>query len=680
MCRDHCGVEKGNGGLKPGRQKNEKMRKRAIYRLGVYILAVHMLLANILWCSASENGPDEKPASAISSVSVSPGSTVVSKGSTYAFVAYVTGRNDYSQEVVWSVHGQTSQSTFIDGKGILNVGSDETSPSLIVKAVSRQDSSYSATALATVQTSNYTIQGKASPDNGGTVSGSGTVQEGGYTVLEAVAKDGYQFDYWMENGTIVSTERRLELNNITGSRELTAMFSKNRFDISFICWPAGAGTVSGQGTYDKGSSVTMKAEPAGGYRFVNWSENGNILSTEPEYSVNNISRDMNFLATFDRSRTYAITASVSSFGGTVVPEGRSTVSEGSGVSYVVIPEDGYVINAVYVDGKSVGAVSSYSFSDVKKDHTISADFVAASVKNDDENKAKSETVNKPEDEEGKADQTDEAEKASDPSSSDEDRTDAHEDEPQVLTGTLKYLDISVQEAERMIQEKDDMKLLAGALETGDLQMTVRNDFADKGKEISSIANYEGLLDDLLTEEEKLEMVQGKLPVTIDFQIKAADEKEKESLIEPFEENKLPGMTIGQYFTMHLVKTGQDDVQSITEIPQELKIVLNIPGDLRTEKRKFYVLRLYTAEDGSLDFAQLLDEDDNPDTITFSTDRITDCAIAYIDWASGNAGDSEHSEDAGGEKGMINVIGIMAVALAAAVTLLLLWRFTARKRR
>ena len=40
-----------------------------------------------------------------------------------------------------------------------------------------------------------------------------------------------------------------------------------------------------------------------------------------------------------------------------------------------------------------------------------------------------------------------------------------------------------------------------------------------------------------------------------------------------------------------------------------------------------MLRLHTKEDGSREFAQLSDEDDNPDTITFSTDKFSPYAIA-----------------------------------------------------
>lgn len=725
------------------------MKKKAGYRLGAYILIMQMLLANSLPCYASEVGAEaqQPPASAITSVSVSPATTVVSRNSSYGFVASVTGRNDYSSEVSWSVHGQTSQNTYIEGNGILHIGSDETSSSLIVKAVSRQDSSYSATALATVQTSNYSIQVKASPDNGGTVNGGGTVREGGYTVLtatpnngytfegwllnnnkvssnsqytvenihsdgvyiaefkaaeyritvntnnsnagtvtesktvkygenvilEAQTKDGYRFDGWTENGATVSTDSRLQLNNITGDRTLTAMFTQMKYNLSLTCWPASTGTVSGQGVYDKGSNIRIKAVPISGYRFVSWSENGNVISTDPEYSLDNITRDMFLLATFERAQTYSITASVSSSNGKIVPEGKSAVSEGSGISYVIMPREGYTVGAVYVDGKSVGAVSSYSFSDVKGDHTISADFVTG-----------------PEQESGgkTAGDTDKTDTGEDKASSDEEGEGTQTDGTDKLTGTLQHLDISVQEAERMIAENQDTELLTGAMETGDLKVTVYNDFSDSVgtasdsglEEVSGVKNLKMMVDDLLTKEEKIEMLQGNVPVIIKFSIDDTDGEESQATVKSFEEKKLPGMTIGHYFEINLAKSEKNETQPIRELPQEVEVQINVPQHLKADNREFYILRLHTKEDGTQEFAQLPDEDDDPDTITFSTDRFSPYAIAYIDWAEKKTEASDVMDDTVKDNGVVYVVVIMAIAIAVVITFWLLWYIGRKKKR
>ena len=76
------------------------------------------------------------------------------------------------------------------------------------------------------------------------------------------------------------------------------------------------------------------------------------------------------------TNTYTITASAGPHG-SISPSGNVTVNQGSDKSFTIIPVIGYSIDDVLVDGSSVGAVSSYTFTNVTKDHTISATFIPA---------------------------------------------------------------------------------------------------------------------------------------------------------------------------------------------------------------------------------------------------------------------------------------------------------------
>lgn len=60
--------------------------------------------------------------------------------------------------------------------------------------------------------------------------------------------------------------------------------------------------------------------------------------------------------------------------GTITPVGNITIPKGSSQTFTTTPDPGYEIADVLVDGKSVGAVSSYTFENVTSDHTISAMF------------------------------------------------------------------------------------------------------------------------------------------------------------------------------------------------------------------------------------------------------------------------------------------------------------------
>lgn len=57
-------------------------------------------------------------------------------------------------------------------------------------------------------------------------------------------------------------------------------------------------------------------------------------------------------------------------GGTITPSGSVTVEHGADQSFSIIPDSGYAVQDVLVDGISQGAISSYTFTDVVDDHTI----------------------------------------------------------------------------------------------------------------------------------------------------------------------------------------------------------------------------------------------------------------------------------------------------------------------
>ena len=75
---------------------------------------------------------------------------------------------------------------------------------------------------------------------------------------------------------------------------------------------------------------------------------------------------------------FTVNASVEGEGGTITPNGATTVTEGNDVTFKITPDKTHKVADVLVDGESVGAVTSYTLKDVKKDATIVAKFAPAS--------------------------------------------------------------------------------------------------------------------------------------------------------------------------------------------------------------------------------------------------------------------------------------------------------------
>lgn len=72
--------------------------------------------------------------------------------------------------------------------------------------------------------------------------------------------------------------------------------------------------------------------------------------------------------------TYTISAEAGT-GGTINPNGDVQVTRGADYTFTISASEGYAIDDVIVDGDSVGAVSRYTFENVREDHTIEAVFV-----------------------------------------------------------------------------------------------------------------------------------------------------------------------------------------------------------------------------------------------------------------------------------------------------------------
>ncbi len=74
---------------------------------------------------------------------------------------------------------------------------------------------------------------------------------------------------------------------------------------------------------------------------------------------------------------YPITASAGANGG-ITPSGTTNVNCGLNQVYSIVPNGGFVIQDVIVDGVSQGAISNYTFTNVTTTHTISATFTVGS--------------------------------------------------------------------------------------------------------------------------------------------------------------------------------------------------------------------------------------------------------------------------------------------------------------
>ena len=123
----------------------------------------------------------------------------------------------------------------------------------------------------------------------GEASSSVTVDSGTEVTFNANPADGYNFVNWTKGTETVSSENPYTVA-INETTTLTANFEKatTQYTITVSASPAeggtatvavGTGEASSSVTVDAGTNVTITATPAEGYEFVNWTNGGNLLST-----------------------------------------------------------------------------------------------------------------------------------------------------------------------------------------------------------------------------------------------------------------------------------------------------------------------------------------------------------------------------------------------------------------
>lgn len=137
--------------------------------------------------------------------------------------------------------------------------------------------------------------------------------------------------------------------------------------------PAGAGTVTGAGTYEEGESVTLMATANDGYEFVNWTNKGNVVSENSSYTFT-ASEDASFKANFEAIPTYTITTTADpAEGGTV--SGAGTYNEGESVTLTATTNEGYKFVSWTKNGSEVSTNSSYTLT-VSEDVNYTANFTS----------------------------------------------------------------------------------------------------------------------------------------------------------------------------------------------------------------------------------------------------------------------------------------------------------------
>ena len=164
---------------------------------------------------------------------------------------------------------------------------------------------------------------------------------------------------------------------------LTAQWTVNQYTITY---DLAGGTVEGNpDTYTiETVAFTLKNPTKSGYTFTGWSGTGldgenNMTVTIPKGSTGNRSYTAHwrYNGGGGSGYSYYTIKATAGAGGSISPSGNVSVREGRDQTFTITPDKGYAVANVKIDGKSIGAVKSYTFENVRRTHTIEVIFVKA---------------------------------------------------------------------------------------------------------------------------------------------------------------------------------------------------------------------------------------------------------------------------------------------------------------
>ena len=212
-----------------------------------------------------------------------------------------------------------------------------------------------------------------------------TVEEGSRYVLPAcgfIPPVNMQFSGWAlsADGSVIADGAIMVTSNIT----LYAIWEPvpvNEF-VVFFDGNGGTPAVSSMTTIGHRLAFLPGAFRSGSYRFDGWyteRNGGELITTSTVFAANTIVyAHWTYTGGSGGSGGYVpgyyIIRATAGAGGSITPSGDVSVRAGANQTFTITPNRGYAVSDVKIDGRSIGAVRSYTFENISASHTIEVQF------------------------------------------------------------------------------------------------------------------------------------------------------------------------------------------------------------------------------------------------------------------------------------------------------------------
>ena len=231
---------------------------------------------------------------------------------------------------------------------------------------------------------NYIIEAMAG--QGGTISPSGrvSVTEGGSQSFYITPDYGCHIVDVLVDGVSIGAVTSYTFDNVRADHTIYAVFDQKDYVIHATAGSGGSITPNGTVPVQAGGSQSFYITPDYGYYIVDVLVDGVSVGAVNSYTFYNVTANHTIYAVFawgggEITIQYVIDASAGE-GGTITPHGKVYVVSGGSRTFTIAAADGYQLIDVLVDGISVGAMDTYTFTNVRKNHTIQAVFAPVDQK------------------------------------------------------------------------------------------------------------------------------------------------------------------------------------------------------------------------------------------------------------------------------------------------------------
>ena len=221
----------------------------------------------------------------------------------------------------------------------------------------------------------YTITASAGSNGSISPAGATSVAKGGSQAFTFTPASGYRVENVFIDSVSQGALASYTFTNVQANRTISVTFAPLLHTITASATAGGSISPSGSAQYSQGSSKVFTIVPTAAYLIADVLVDGVSVGAVNSYTFTNINASHTINAVFAAKPTWTITASVNGGNGAVTPSGNTAVVQGASQTYSLVPNSGYRVGSVMVDGVNKGTPTSYTFSNVTADHTLVVSFI-----------------------------------------------------------------------------------------------------------------------------------------------------------------------------------------------------------------------------------------------------------------------------------------------------------------